>query len=228
MIIEGVINALRPIISSLLETCGTVFEGVKSVWDNVLKPVWDAIVEVVGWVLEKVKPHMDTFKSCIERAMNFVLKPIQWVIDKFKSLFDWIGSVGEKVGGFLSNFNPFKSKNLDLGVNLDTSGVQEFNNMALSGQYYNARIPRAESVNDFIRTGKVSSEESTSELLNSMNEQNTILTKMLEALLAERETVVDNTITLDGRAIAKGTAKFIEKEISTLNRRNTRLLGVGY
>lgn len=225
VIIEGVINALRPIISSLLETCATVFEGIKSVWDNVLKPVWDAIVEVVGWVLEKVKPHMDTFKSCIEGAMNFVLKPIQWVIDKFETLFGWIGKVGDKVGGFLSKFNPFKGKSLDLGVNLDTSGVKEFNNMALSGQYYNARTPRAESVNDFIRTGKTSSEEPTSELLNSMTQQNTLLTKMLEALLAERETVVENTINLDGRAIARGTAKFIEQELTTLNKRCSRIRG---
>lgn len=76
--------------------------------------------------------------------------------------------------------------------------------MALSGQYYNARTPRSESVNDFIRTGKVSSEDySTSELLNSMNKQNTILTKMLEALLAERETIVENRINLDGRAMLK-------------------------
>ena len=135
VIIEGVINALRPIISSLLKTCGTVFEGIKSVWDNVLKPVWDAIVEVVGWVLEKVKPHMDTFKSCIEGAMNFVLKPIQWVIDKFETLFGWIGKVGDKVGGFLSKFNPFKSKNLDLGVKLDTSGVQDRKSTRLNSSH---------------------------------------------------------------------------------------------
>ncbi|MBS5985277.1 hypothetical protein [Clostridium sp.] len=229
VIIEGVINALRPIISSLLKTCGTVFEGIKSVWDNVLKPVWDAIVEVVGWVLEKVKPHMDTFKSCIEGAMNFVLKPIQWVIDKFETLFGWIGKVGGKVGGFLSKFNPFKSKSLDLGVSIDTSGVQEFNNMALSGQYYNSRTPRAGEVNDFIsrKSNKVE-DDSTKELLASMNTQNRILTKMLEALVAERTTVVDNTINLDGRAIAKGTARFMEKEISNLNKRTNRLSGLAY
>ena len=228
VIIEGIIDALRPIIKSLLETCGTVFEGIKSVWDNILKPVWDALSSVIGGVIEKVLPYMDDFKKAVTKAMEWVLSPIQWVIDKFNDLFGLIGKVADGVGGFISKFNPFKSKSLDLGVNLDTSGVQEFNSIALSGQYYNARTPRAEIVNDFIRNGSSSEDSSTNELLNSMNEQNTILTKMLEALLAERETVVDNTITLDGRAIAKGTAKFIEKEISTLNRRNTRLLGVGY
>ena len=228
VIIEGIIDALRPIIKSLLETCGTVFEGIKSVWDNILKPVWDALSSVIGGVIEKVLPYMDDFKEAVTKAMEWVLSPIQWVIDKFNDLFGLIGKVADSVGGFISKFNPFKSKSLDLGVNLDTSGVQEFNSIALSGQYYNARTPRAEMVNDFIRNGSSSEDSSTSELLKSMNKQTTILTKMLEALLAERETVVENTIHLDGRSIAKGTAKFIEKEISNLNKRANRISGLAY
>lgn len=228
VIIEGIIDALKPIIKSLLETCGTVFEGIKSIWDNILKPVWDALSSVIGRVIEKVLPYMDDFKEAVTKAMEWVLSPIQWVIDKFNDLFGLIGKVADGVGGFISKFNPFKSKSLDLGVNLDTSGVQEFNSIALSGQYYNARTPRAEMINDFIRNGSSSEDSSTSELLNSMNKQNTILTKMLEALLTERETVVENTINLDGRSIAKGTAKFIEKEISNLNKRANRLSGLAY
>ena len=228
VIIEGIIDALRPIIKSLLETCGTVFEGIKSVWDNILKPVWDALSSVIGGVIEKVLPYMDDFKEAVTKAMEWVLSPIQWVIDKFNDLFGLIGKVADGVGGFISKFNPFKSKSLDLGVNLDTSGVQEFNSIALSGQYYNARTPRAEIVNDFIRNGSSSEDSSTNELLKSMNKQNTILTKMLEVLMAERTVQVDNTITLDGRAIAKGTAKFIEKEISNFNKRSSRIAGLSY
>lgn len=227
-IIEGVIDALRPIISSLLETCGTVFEGIKSVWDNVLKPVWDTLSKVIGGVIDTVKPYMDDFKEAVTSAMEWVLNPIQWVIDKFNDLFGWIGKIGDSVGGFLSKFNPFKSKSLDLGVNLDTSGVQEFNNIALSGQYYNSRTPRSVEINDFVRSGKTTVESDNSDLLNSMNKQNTILTKILEALLAERTTVLDNTINLDGRAIAKGIVKFMETEIDMRKRRASRLAGLAY
>lgn len=46
--------------------------------------------------------------------------------------------------------------------------------------------------------------------------------------MAERTVQVDNTITLDGRSIAKGTAKFIEKEISNLNKRANRISGLAY
>lgn len=229
VIITTVIEVLKPIIASLMDAFGSCFRAIKSVWDNVLKPVIDTIATVIGKMIDLVKPHMETFKSVIKGAMDFVLTPIQWVIDKFKSLMDWVGEVGNKVGTFISKFNPFKSKTLDIGMNIDTSGVQEFNNIALSGQYYNARTPRAGEVNDFIRLGKVSTEDSsTSELLISMKTQNTILTKMLEVLLAGQTVQVDNTITLDGRSIAKGTAKFIEKEITNLNKRANRLSGLAY
>lgn len=49
------------------------------------------------------------------------------------------------------------SKSLELGVNLDTSGVQEFNSIALSGQYYNARTPRAGEANQSINSNGESS-----------------------------------------------------------------------
>ena len=106
--------------------------------------------------------------------------------------------------------------------------LPRFYNLHRKWQYYNARTPRAEIVNDFIRNGSSSEDSSTNELLKSMNKQNTILTKMLEVLMAERTVQVDNTITLDGRAIAKGTAKFIEKEISNFNKRSSRIAGLSY
>ncbi|WP_294365109.1 hypothetical protein [uncultured Clostridium sp.] len=228
VVIEGIIDALRPIISSLLETCGIVFEGIKSVWDNILKPVWDALVKVIGWVIEKVQPYMDDFKEAVTSAMEWVLSPIQWVIDRFNDLFGLIGNVAEGVGGFLSKLNPFKSKSLDIGVNLDTSGVEEFNNIALSGQYYNARTPRSEGINDLIRSVRPSLEYDNSDLLDSMNKQNNILTKMLEVLLSERETIINNSIEISGREIARQTAKYVNKEINAINKRSNRLAGMVY
>ena len=65
-------------------------------------------------------------------------------------------------------------------------------------------------------------------MINELKNQNNLLIQMLEVLMAERTVQVDNTINLDGRSIAKGTAKFIEKEISNLNKRANRLSGLAY
>ena len=129
----------------------------------------------------------------------------------------------------INKFNPFKSKTIDMGMNIDTSGVQEFNNIALSGQYYNARTPRAGEVNDFIsgKSNKVE-DDSTKELLASMNTQNTILTKMLEALLVGQTIQLDNSIQISGREVARQTAKFMSSEINGITKRSNRLAGLAY
>ena len=77
-------------------------------------------------------------------------------------------------------------------------------------------------------TSSIKAESNNVEMINELKNQNNLLMQMLEVLMAERETVVENTINLDGRAIAKGTAKFIGKEIDIFNKRNNRLVGLAY
>ena len=77
-------------------------------------------------------------------------------------------------------------------------------------------------------TSSIKAESNNVEMINELKNQNTLLMQMLEVLMAERTVQVDNTITLDGRAISKGTAKFIEKEITNLNKRANRLSGLAY
>ena len=77
-------------------------------------------------------------------------------------------------------------------------------------------------------TSSIKAESNNVEMINELKNQNTLLMQMLEVLMAERTVQVDNTITLDGRAIAKGTAKFMEKEISGINKRTNRIAGFSY
>ena len=48
---------------------------------------------------------------------------------------------------------------------------------------------------------------------------------MVEILMSERTTIVENSIQLDARQIARGTAKYIEEEITSMNTRKSRLAG---
>ena len=77
-------------------------------------------------------------------------------------------------------------------------------------------------------TSSIKAESNNVEMINALKNQNGLLIQMLEVLMAERTVQVDNTITLDGRAIAKGTAKFMEKEISGINKRTNRIAGFSY
>ena len=152
--ISNVITTLKPIISSL----GTVFQAafnlIKSAW-NILKPVFDVLVSIIGKVASVASSCMSVFSSVIIKAMNAVLTPIQWVIDKISSLFNWLGKASSKVGGFIEKINPFKSlfRTGDMGINaiVDTSGINGLGNIALSGGYYNPQTRDSLTANNMIR-----------------------------------------------------------------------------
>ena len=69
------------------------------------------------------------------------------------------------------------------------------------------------------------SEKLNNDTISELKNQNKLLSEMLGVLIKERTTIVENTINLDGRAVAKGTAKYIDNEISTMKNRRSRLAG---
>lgn len=64
-----------------------------------------------------------------------------------------------------------------------------------------------------------------SDKITELRSQNSLLTEMLGVLMSDRTTIVENTINLDGRAVAKGTVKYMDNEILILQKRRTRLGG---
>ncbi len=68
-------------------------------------------------------------------------------------------------------------------------------------------------------------EKMNNSLLKETQQQNKLLTELLSAIMAERTTVVENTINLDGKQIAKGTVRYMESEITNMNNRKNRLAG---
>lgn len=87
------------------------------------------------------------------------------------------------------------------------------------------------SVSNYRPNTIVSSSSKRSEQLNTdtiieLKKQNSLLTDMLNILMNERTTVIENTITMDGREVARGTAKYIKSEIGSFEKRQNRLAGV--
>lgn len=70
------------------------------------------------------------------------------------------------------------------------------------------------------------SEKLNNDTISELKNQNKLLSEMLGVLMRERTTIVENTINLDGRAVAKGTAKYMNDEINNLTKRSNRLAGV--
>lgn len=93
--------------------------------------------------------------------------------------------------------------------------------VALSGQYYNARTRNSRAVNNVLAPAKAQAVKNDTQVVKELQH----IYKLLEVLLSERTTVIDNTISIDGRAIAKASARYIEEEINTFKARSSRLAG---
>lgn len=66
-------------------------------------------------------------------------------------------------------------------------------------------------------------------MYEEMKKQNKLLTEMLNVLMDERTVNVNSTLQVDGRQIARASAKYINEEITSMNTRKSRLAGgVGF
>ena len=142
-IVQRMWGVFQPIFNNISSLFNSVVSAISSVWNGMGAPIFNAIINIIRNVSNVVGPAFSTFKNAIVNAMNAVLSPIQWVIDKLSSLFGWISDVGSKVGNFISNLNPFKNlfgreANVDVNYN-DVSP-------ALSGQYYQPDTIKSRSI----------------------------------------------------------------------------------
>lgn len=172
IVIHKCIEFVTPIIERLIPLFTSVFNFINAAWNNILRPVFEVIMTVVKSLIEVVEPAFLVFKSVICGAMDAVLKPIQWVIDKLSELFNWIGSAKDKVSGFLDWINPFSS-NEEVAINYSVKSIApEMDNIALSGSYYNATTSKSREVTNFARglSGTFDTHSSKVSNVNSMIE----------------------------------------------------------
>ena len=77
-----------------------------------------------------------------------------------------------------------------------------------------------------VSSSSMKTEKISNDTVVELRNQNKLLTEMLDVLISERTTVVQNTIKLDGKVVAKGIAKYINSEINSLTKRSNRLAGI--
>lgn len=214
VIIEKCIQYATPIIASLIPVFTSTFNLISSLWNNILKPVFDAVVWAIEKIWEVVEPCMDVFAESITYAMDAVLKPIQWVIDKLSDLFGWIGDVGSKVGGFLSKINPFKSSDVEQTVTYNYTP-------ALSGAYYQPTTKLSRNIGQvsqsLLTVGRsVDSNYSNNSSLNLNSLSSTITQAIAEGLKG---------IVLEANVNSYLDTERVASQLDHINGRNLNLYG---
>ena len=217
--ISNIINVLKPIITSLGSVFSGAFNVIKGAWDF-LSPIFDVIVSVISKLANAASTNMSKFSSAITKAMNAVLKPIQWVTDKLSSLMGWLGDVGSKVGGFVSKITgAFRSTDNEFNYsgsidnNISTKG---FNEVALSGQYYQSKTRASESLDTTFKdlSFKTSKTQSGNNDLNKEKFEN-LFEKMIDLLSMQNELLESNetniSLQVDNDNLTNNVIKGISK-----------------
>ena len=181
-------------------------------------------------IISKSQDLVKAFSSAQSRIGSYVSNIANSVSSaRSRIISDWnsvIGTLNRSVSGSVTinrtiRTNEAKALVAPLDAMASVASMQSLTrDMVYGGRMYQPSTVAS--------TSSIKAESNNVEMINALKNQNTLLMQMLEVLMAERTVQVVNTITLDGRSIAKGTAKFIEKEISNLNKRANRISGLAY
>ena len=181
-------------------------------------------------IISKSQDLVKAFSSAQSRIGSYVSNIANSVSSaRSRIISDWnsvIGTLNRSVSGSVTinrtiRTNEAKALVAPLDAMASVASMQSLTrDMVYGGRMYQPSTVAS--------TSSIKAESNNVEMINALKNQNGLLIQMLEVLMAERTVQVDNTITLDGRVIAKGTAKFIEKEISNFNKRSSRIAGLSY
>lgn len=205
-------------------------EGAKESMENMYKSVQTTfknletdIKQDVTSIYNKCKTDFVNIRNIGKNQFNALCSDVTRAVDKMRAdvMTDW-----STMRKYISN-NPITGK-VNITRNETTLRTPKINptaNIALSGQYYNTRTRNSKAVNNIIAPAKTQVVKTETQVVEELQNNNALLTKMIEILLSERTTVVENTIQIDGKQIAKASARYMENEITNVNNRKNRLAG---
>lgn len=216
-IIQQVWEVAKPVLNNLASLFSSVFSAISNTWNNILKPVFDVLMAVIKEVVTFSASCFTRFVDDVTWAMNTVLTPIQWVIDKLNDLFGWISKASSKVGDFINSINPFskvKTLSLDANINGNVTTIRSLDvpidpigEVALSGSYYNYHTPM---FNDLAKLTSFASNMPTPNQTQTttMTQDNSELKAILENYLGKFVQAISNfnptiEVGLNGRKLSE-------------------------
>lgn len=166
---NNLVETCRPYFEQLKESFSTLWEACQNIYNTVIQPLFKLIGQLFEGLINMATPILSDLLEVFSEIIDFIAGLLNWlssaiqtVIDWFKSLFGWISDAASKIGNFISNLNPFKSKSMeiDASVNARSIGIpalqtlstdlsiNPLNDVALSGSYYNRSTPLTNSLNE--------------------------------------------------------------------------------
>ena len=242
-LINGIIKVLPQLVNAGLKLITTLVQAliqnlpqIISAGGKILKALIDGILQLLGALIEcgaklvvtlvrsliqnapkmlqagkdLVRAVIDGLGSLAGSLMDAGRKVVTSILDGIKSAW---GSVTSWVSSGLSKLNPFKGK-MVVGVEgaFDDSGIAQINELARNGisakPTHFGFAPRQGLFN--LSVPKVDSPKATPK----------------EVFNEAKEVVINTVVELEGYQIAKASARYMQEELSNINRKASRLGGV--
>lgn len=178
-------------------------------------------------IVDKSKEVETAFNSTKSIVSNFASSVSNSVGNASRSIVsDWnnvINTLSRSVTGSVTVNRTIKESVQPATLNSAMDDVMRaISPEAISTMNYGGRAYQATPI---ISTSSKKAEVSNNDMVGELKQQNNILTKVCELLMAERQINVETAVNVDGRQIAKASSKYMEAELTSINKRKTRLGG---
>lgn len=219
MLASGIIKAIPSVIAAVPK----VVVGIKNAFSKVN---WAQVgMQIIRMVARGLGSAVSSIRSAAARAKDAILSPIKSAINKVKSYFPF--KIGKAFSGI--KLPHFKVSGGKAPFGLFGKGVKPtisvaWNAKAMNNPYMfnNATLFGAGEAGDEVLYGRSALMRDISAASGGSIDYERLGIEVAKAIAkAGIETIVE----LDGKAIAKGTAKSMRQELNTLDNRNSRKFG---
>lgn len=246
---NNIANGLKEAWNNFINWCSDMLNKLQTWFSQLISDTWVKIQEWANKFGEGVQMVLKFFKDLPSNLYNIGVEMISNLWEGFKSRLSQFGNwvkegVGNIVGGLFRSANP----SIDAEVNYDESNIpttiDNFSNIptmnvgyardsfANMGDLIGDMFKQAFSLDNYKTTGgfytpnsvRVSNTASNdnSSLLQALLQQNQLLMQILT------NSTIEVGVNVDGRQIARASARYMETEINTLNKRKNRIGGLAY
>lgn len=179
--------------------------------------------EVTKWLRDNVTPKANSAKTSLQNLANVRFGGVTSSLSSVVSMLDRIANKAKTTKSAINRVINSKEKSMAQPVEYQIQSVPsvaevsaEISRFKTSGGFYNPQ-----SITTSSASRSATETNSNDDLLKAMLKQNQLLLQLLNT-----HAPIEVAVNMDGKQIARASAKYIDNELKNITKRNNRLGGI--
>ena len=213
------------------ETLNAVVEGIKSlpskifnIGKNTVESLWNGINSMGTWIKNKVSSF------------------VSGIVDGFKGVVSKAKDAATRTANININTTPIENASAKMSSMQTFSDTLSTDSLNTNGDIYQPKVLTRnggivgaieDGINRSFSNNKTYSNyndgysNSNRNNFSSNSNLEKLMTQLIQLMMSNDNTItIENVINLDGRQVARSTAKYMETELNSLNKKKLRLAGI--